>query len=114
MRKYVVITTQFPAIHNWPDCDIKEVGFLSHSHRHIFHITMKFEVSHNNREIEFLYMKKKLDDWIDDNYRYKHLGSKSCEDIATELLKKFAAYFVSVFEDEENGAEVYEDNKCTD
>jgi len=108
MRKLIVIRTQFEAIHNWIDCDILEVDFLRFPHRHIFYVTIKFTVRNNNREIEFLTFKKQLDKYISRNFG-SNVGSMSCEDIAEKLLNKFDASFVSVFEDNENGAEVYAD-----
>lgn len=110
LAKAVVLTTSFPAIHAWPDCTIKEVSFLKTPHRHIFHVTMKFPVNHNDRDIEFLDKKQAVDMHIDELYRYRDLGKRSCEDIAEELLLTFEAVFVSVFEDNENGAEVCDAN----
>ena len=109
MKKFVVIKTQFPAIHSWPACDIPSVSYLRHSHRHMFHVVMKFQVTHNNREIEFISMNEKVSASLNLFYKGKDLGSKSCEMIAWELMEEFNASFVSVFEDDENGAEIIKD-----
>ena len=107
MKTLVVIKTRFDAVHNWPDCDINGVDFLEHPHRHMFYVVMKFIVTHSNRDIEFLTKKKEVDKFIDLNYKGKYVGPRSCEDLAGELLRQFDASFVSVFEDDENGAECY-------
>jgi len=108
MRKVIVITTSFEAIHHWPDCPIEEVSFLKNPHRHIFHVTAKFTVSHNNRDIEFIAKKREVEQYVDVHFRSKNLGALSCEDIAEALFSTFNASFISVYEDNENGSEIYE------
>lgn len=108
MKKQIVISTQFSATHNFPDCSIPEVIYLQHQHRHVFQIKMKFSVSHNNRDIEFIIMKQEVEKHIAKEYAGKFLGKKSCEMIAEELMEYFGASFVSVYEDGENGAEIEE------
>ena len=110
MRKFVVIKTDFPATHHWPECPIPEVSFLKWPHRHLFYVVMKFRVDHNDRDIEFIQQKNKVDHFILAEFSNLFLGKMSCEDIAEELMKRFKADFVSVFEDNENGAEIYGDN----
>ena len=41
-----------------------------------------------------------------EDYRSHFFGAKSCEMLATEILDLFGCCYVSVFEDNENGAEV--------
>ena len=100
----VVIKTQFPAIHSWPECSYKDVEYLKHPHRHVFHVTMKWNVS-ESREIEFIRMKQFVDSYIRYYMWDKDLGNISCEAIAEKLANQFDAEFTSVYEDEENGAE---------
>lgn len=109
MIKYIILTTQFPAIHAWPLCNIPDVSYLKYPHRHMFHVVMKFEVTDNDRQIEFIRTKQVLDNHLTCYYRDQNLGGKSCEDIAEELIKEFKADYVSVMEDNENGAEIYGD-----
>lgn len=106
MNRCIVIKTSFEAIHNWPDCPIEEVSFLKHPHRHIFHVKMKWDVSHNDRDIEFIQAKRKVDNFVEWHWAGKNIGAKSCEMLAQTLLDLFNASFVSVFEDNENGAEL--------
>jgi hypothetical protein len=68
---------------------------------------MKWEVSHFDRDIEFINQKQTVDSFIRSEWNEQNLGKASCEMLANKLLKKFNATFVSVFEDGENGAEVY-------
>jgi 6-pyruvoyl-tetrahydropterin synthase len=105
MKTFVVIKAQFEAIHQWEECPISEVDFLRQPHRHIFHVTVKFKVGHNNRELEFIVMKHKLEDILA-KYNRRFIGNKSCEMLAEEIMLKLDADFVSVYEDDENGAEV--------
>ena len=108
MRTQVVVRTRFSAIHHWPECPIEEVSYLRESHRHEFHVEMKFNVRHSDRDIEFIVMKNRVDEYLQEHFEARHIGRVSCEDIAGILLSKFKAASVAVFEDGENGAIVYE------
>jgi hypothetical protein len=110
MRKFIVIKTQFEATHKWEECDIQEVMYLHFRHRHIFHVTMKFSVTDNNREIEFIEQKHRVEDFIRQDWERKNLSNMSCERMAEILLDEFKASYVSVMEDNENGAEVYKED----
>lgn len=104
----IVVKSQFEGIHAWPDCPHDDVGFLRHPHRHIFHVTLKIKVSHDDRELEFIRVKRKLNYFL--NTFDINLTSTSCEMLAKEIgtyFFPFPVYMVSVFEDGENGAEVY-------
>jgi hypothetical protein len=114
MKKFIVIRTRFEATHMWTDCNIEEVNFLKNEHRHMFYVEVKLPVTHNNRQLEFLTIKSGIDAFIEEELisyvgkgdGHPSIGGKSCEDIAEAICEKFKASFVSVFEDEENGAEV--------
>jgi hypothetical protein len=106
MRVLVVIKTQFEGVHYWKGCNLPEVAFLMHPHRHIFHVKMKFDVAMLDREIEFISMKRTVDKYIAEHFMEGTM-TYSCEQIAMILKNEFNAAFVSVFEDKENGAEVY-------
>ena len=107
MKRFIIIKTQFEGIHNWPDCNVPGVAFLKYPHRHIFHVCIKVEVKHNDRQIEIINLKRSVDDYIQSHLGY-NLGTKSCEDIAEDLFMEFFADYVSVLEDNENGAEVHQ------
>lgn len=110
-RTNVVVTDRFEATHAWPSCPHEEVAFLRHSHRHVFHVTVKACVRHYDRDIEFFMMRRKLQDFLRENLDRRDLGSRSCEDMCMEILAFMCAkwpsvFYCSVFEDGENGAEL--------
>ena len=105
-EKTIWIRFNFEARHKWSNCPIKDVYFLRNNHRHVFHVKMCWVVSHNDRDIEFIDMKKKVVSWVRNNWEYRDLGQKSCESMAEDLLLEFNAQFVSVSEDGENGATI--------
>lgn len=103
---------QFEAIHNWPNCPFDEVAFLRDLHRHMFHVEAHAHVYHDDRDIEFIMMKRSLESFIDETYPKNELGHRvightSCEMIARAILDKFPTIFkVQVSEDGENGCEM--------
>ena len=54
--------------------------------------------------IEAEYLETK---YYNSDARTHEFGAKSCEMLAKEILKEFDCVYVSVFEDNENGAEIY-------
>ena len=106
VRRFIIVTTNFSAIHHWPECPIEEVRYLREPHRHLFHVTIKAAVSHGDREIEFIDLKNTVNRYLAERYEGKFIGRTSCEDIAEDLLTHFSVESVSVLEDGENGAEV--------
>lgn len=102
-----VVRTQFEAWHYWPDAP-DEQKYLRDSHRHIFHVEVAAVQSHNNRDVEYHDMKRKLDRMLGMRYQ-RHLYEKSCEMVAQEVAEwgKVHGYevaYVKIFEDNENGA----------
>ena len=111
----IIVKLQVEGIHWWTDAKnvFPEVGFLSDAHRHIFHITCKKRVNHDDRDVEFIMFKRDIQDYLHNKYymekiRIHQFGHQSCEMIARELYEKFDLEYCSVFEDNENGAEIYE------
>lgn len=103
----IIINLQIEGVHNWANCDIDEVGFLKYPHRHIFHICCKKEVSHSDRDIEIIMLKRQIEAYLHETYgKVCQFKSQSCEMIAEEIYSKFALNYCSVLEDGENGAEV--------
>ena len=113
MRTNVIAKLELEGLHNWPDAKkiFPEVGFLSDIHRHKWFITAKKKVNHDDRDIEFIMFKRDILEYLrakyyDEEQRTHFFGAKSCEMLATEILDQFGCCYVSVFEDDENGAEV--------
>lgn len=108
MKRFISIKLQFEATHCWAGCDIKEVEYLQHPHRHVFHITVKWPVSHADRQLEFIVQKHKVERFLLSKFQNRQLGGRSCEMLCDEIHAEFNdCSFVSVYEDGENGAEVY-------
>lgn len=113
MKTGIIINLQVEGLHCWPDADklIPEVGFLSNMHRHIFFVTMKKYVNHDDRDVEIIMFKRSVLDYITKEYwspsaNCHNFENKSCEMLAKELAQRFECYYASVLEDNENGAEV--------
>ena len=109
MKSSVVVRTNFEGIHRFADAP-QEVAFLQEPHRHIFNVEVEMEVFHDDRELEFIMVKRNLN-----KYLYaKPFGIRhSCEQMARDIAKFLACEYgerqiiVSVFEDNENGGRVY-------
>lgn len=109
MNRYVVCEIQVEGLHCWPEAS-GHVAYLQHIHRHIFVIRLEFHVHGSNREVEIITRQSEIRRYLldrygdhDDVYRF---GRMSCEDIAEELLEKFAAASCTVLEDGFGGARV--------
>lgn len=105
------VTTQFEAIHSWPNAPEK-VAYLSHPHRHLFHVRVELEVQHDDREVEFILFKSAITEFCQSHFA----GTPhhfSCEQMAkllgfyvANLMTPNRKIVVSVSEDGENGATV--------
>ena len=114
MKTNVIAKLEIEGLHNWPDAQgvFPEVGFLSNMHRHKWFITAKKRVNHDDRDVEFIMFKRDIIQYLENKYynkdaRTHEFGAMSCEMLAKEILKEFDCVYVSVFEDNENGAEIY-------
>ena len=114
IKTNIVVNLQIEGLHQWPLAGTipgtEEVEFLKDLHRHMWHITLKKQVTHSDRDVEFIIFKRDVQEYLyktyyDSNLRTHNFGSKSCEMISHELLSEFDCNYVSVFEDGENGAE---------
>lgn len=112
----VYSTFQVEGFHAWENAPAS-VWFLRQQHRHIFHFKVTIEVSNDDRDIEFITLKRDclaaLPRIFDkDHSGAFHFGGKSCEMIAKDLIEwldsefNAKAYCVEVSEDNENGARV--------
>lgn len=112
ITRWIEVSFQKEGIHKYPaaltDERLKDVSFLGHPHRHMFHFYVKVEVFHNDRDIEFILLKRELEALYGTKLE---LDYKSCEMIAEELLHYIIKTYsnrrkveVRVYEDNENGA----------
>ncbi len=111
MKMCIVITLQVEGIHRWAACPIPEVSFLKNFHRHIFHINMVKEVSHDDRDVEIIQLKRAVlkdlnEKFYNEDENCLFLDDWSCERLCAYLIEKFGCIVVKVLEDNENGAMV--------
>jgi hypothetical protein len=77
----------------------------------MFHFTVACKVQHDDRDKEFIMLKRDILEYIYEYYyntstRTCEFGPRSCEMLAKEVLEEFDAEWVEVWEDMENGAKV--------
>lgn len=110
---------QFEGVHCYPEAPL-EVAYLREPHRHIFNVEVEVDVFDNDREIEFIMLghqiKKYIKSFSHDEYGVVQLGSWSCEKVANAIVGELLDIIpksnqrdiiVTVMEDNENGATVY-------
>lgn len=115
------VTFQREGIHCYPaaatDPNLKtgdkyDVSFLANPHRHIFHFTVSIEVFHNDRDLEFIQVKRWLEGLYGSDQTVLSLDYKSCEMIAEELYDHIRFKYpnrsvkIEVSEDKENGCTI--------
>lgn len=110
IKTTVLVTLQVEGLHRWPDARQKEpeMGYLADMHRHIFHIKCEKDVSHSDRDKEFIMMKREVLAYITGKWGYAPAQFKdmSCEMIAKDIMTEFNLRSCEVWEDLENGARV--------
>ena len=118
-KRSIWVTFTKEGIHKYPAAlddpalatgDEYDVSFLGYPHRHTFHFKVQIQVTHNDRDIEFIQFKR----WLENLYKddVLQLDYKSCEMIADDLYirinDKYPGRFVviDVAEDGENGCQI--------
>lgn len=113
-NRMIYITFRKEGIHCYPaaleDPTLQDVSFLGYPHRHMFHFKVGIEVTHNDRDVEFIQFKR----WIEGLYSTGtlELNSKSCEMMADDLYSHIAVKYINrsvtidVSEDGENGCTI--------
>lgn len=114
LQTSIGIRFEVEGFHNYPDASKNHgelVKFLEQPHRHIFKFNCKKRVNHDNRDEEFILLRRKVKQYI--NLKFPvfesgcecyDFGSMSCEIIAKNILKQFDFDSVEVSEDGENYA----------
>lgn len=95
--------TRFEGFHCWPDAP-NDVAFLRVVHRHEFHVTAFKKVNHDDRDVEFILYKRRIDNAIEALKDGNNVEHWSCERWAREIGELVEADCVEVSEDGENGA----------
>lgn len=108
VKTRIIVKFQVEGTHAWKDCPFEEVAYLKNPHRHVFHVTAKKTVNHDNRDIEIIMLKRYMQMWLSCADRSAvNFHDRSCETIARHYLEKFDLDYCSVLEDNENGAEIF-------
>ena len=104
MKTRIFITCRFAAFHFWKDAP-KEHAYLRDLHRHVFHVRLEKAVEHDDRDIEFIELKTRVQKHCQSYLAIRaKVEGLSCEQMAIRLLERFEADLVEVSEDGENGA----------
>lgn len=102
-----VVRFQVEGFHRWATASGKR-AYLAHPHRHLFHVEVRVEVFHNDRDVEF----HDLLEFCRERMGAGDFGGDSCEALAQRLGQQVVtrwpgrAVQVAVFEDGEMGAQV--------
>lgn len=97
----VIVRTQFEGLHCYPEAP-EEVSYLRNMHRHIFNIEVQIETYHDDRELEFIMVKHRIDECLKD-----FEGRISCEQIA----KYICNYLIKLYGERRMECKVFEDNE---
>lgn len=125
MQTIIFCKTQFEGMHCYPKAP-REVAFLKVPHRHMFGIEVGLEVFNDDREVEFIMLKRNVEVFLNKHFDRCYtgmcadLGTMSCEQIAKEIIGYLEECYcketkrtitVTVDEDGENGATVTNDGE---
>lgn len=111
---HIIVSDKVTGFHCWPDAPASR-GYLAHPHVHEFLVTVWLDVSHADRETEFHDVRTKLHRVLKKmgaGYAfapepYLDFGTRSCEQIAIEVLGEMSEVSsCEVCEDEFGGARV--------
>lgn len=106
VRMVVVVTLRWEGVHHWPECPHDDVAFLRVEHRHVFHVRAEKAVTHTDRDVEIIRLKREILAGLSEDFPGGFLGRRSCEDLCNHLLMRHGLCAVEVLEDGENGAKV--------
>lgn len=105
----IVVRTQFEGGHSYPKAP-QVVNYLRYPHRHVFHIELELQVNHDDRELEFIIVKRNLNEFLhsylfDEHVSCEQIGHIICEYVFSLYGNRNAR--CCVYEDNENGGCVY-------
>lgn len=105
----IVVKTQFEGKHQYVDAP-PAVEYLKNIHRHLFYVEVEMEVSHDDRELEFILVKNTINKYIE-SHPFSIIAS--CEQMADLICRHLIEVYgeramkCCVYEDGENGGCVY-------
>jgi hypothetical protein len=92
--RYVKVATQAEGLHHWPAAPAQE-GYLNQPHRHLFTITIRLQVRHDDREVEINAFTRWLHDQVLPSLAaVSHdggpadFGTRSCEQLAEQITAR--------------------------
>ena len=117
IKRWIEVSFQKEGVHYYPGADTRadlatgdeyDVSFLGSPHFHYFYFTVRIQVTHNDRDLEFIQFRR----WLERLYDAGTLNMdhKSCEMLAEALYGKIAERYpnrdvvISVGEDNINRA----------
>lgn len=106
----IEVRFQFEGFHYWAEAP-NEVAFLRSHHRHLFHGRARIEVTHADRDLEFILVKRDIQNHIQKSFKV-NLEQQSCEMLADKLCIYLMSKYnvknveVEISEDGENGSVV--------
>ena len=102
----IIVRTQFNGCHRYVDAP-DAVEYLRNPHRHIFYVEVEMTVTHADRELEFILVKGKLNEYL---RTYPFKMEASCEHMADAICMFLSDTYGAqreikccVYEDNENG-----------
>lgn len=111
-RTFIEVQVVMAGTHYWAEAP-DEVGYLANIHRHAFVIRARLQVSHDDRDVEFMIMQNEIRSYLVCKWGMKYgalnFAGASCEmiakDLGTHLIDDgLTVRSISVHEDDENGA----------
>lgn len=107
MTRSIAVRLRVEGFHCWPEATGVR-AYLAVRHRHLFHLDVRIEVKHDDRDIEFHDLLTECREWWTEIG--PELGRRSCEDVCKFYIDKLKARYpyrstwVACFEDGEVGS----------
>jgi len=116
IKSSVWVSFRFEGFHRWPEAP-PEVAFLRTRHRHVFHVKAWKSVKHDDRDVEFILLKREVEGFCQARSQYEKehgpndITNWSCEKWARTLIEEFYLDGCEVSEDGENGALLWQEDE---
>lgn len=109
MKRIVICHNEIDGLHQWAtQPQTAPHGYLKNAHRHTFVIETKFEVTEDDRQIEFFARQDEIEQFVRDRFgiagELVNFRDASCEMIAKAIAERFDALSCEVREDGKGGA----------